>query len=79
MSKDNSRHHKMVAQVANLQDSTHPVYQAARLAMAARMFAIHREEPESGYGRMADDLMCGYLMEVPTWLALDMLAEKGLK
>lgn len=63
-----------ITQAAKLRDPTHPAYQAARIAMAAQMFAIQREEPESGYGRMADDLMCGDLMEVPTWLALDMLS-----
>lgn len=42
--------------------------------MANRLFAINRENPGSGYGRMADELMCGDLMQVPTWVALGLLA-----
>ncbi len=61
-----------------LPDPNHPDYQRARVAMASHMFAIQRDEPKSGYGRMADALMCGDLMEVPTWLALGMLAQAAV-
>lgn len=63
-------------QVTKLPDPNHPDYQRARVRMANILFEIGRQEPASGYGRMADELMCGHLMEVPTWIALGMLAAR---
>ncbi|WP_430635048.1 hypothetical protein [Sphingomonas hankookensis] len=48
--------------------------ETARAVMAERMRAIQREEPHSGFDRMAEDLLHGRLMHVQTWLALDLLA-----
>jgi hypothetical protein len=64
-----------VVTVTQLPDPNDPRYERARLAMAGHLFAIGREEPASGFGRMADELMCGDLMQVPTWIALGMLAQ----
>lgn len=61
----------------SLPGPNHPDYQRARVAMAAEMFAIQAAEPASGYGAMADDLMCGDLMQVPTWLALGLIAARS--
>ena len=62
-------------EAVKLPDPNDPRYAAARAKMANLLFAIGREDNRNGYGAMADDLMCGDLMQVPTWNALGMLAE----
>ncbi len=62
-------------EAVKLPDPNDPRYAAARAKMANLFFAIGREDSRNGYGAMADDLMCGDLMQVPTWIALGMLAE----
>ncbi|TCQ04076.1 hypothetical protein C8J40_109211 [Sphingomonas sp. PP-CC-3A-396] len=62
-------------EAVKLPDPNDPRYAAARAKMANLFFAIGREDSRNGYGAMADDLMRGNLMQVPTWIALGMLAE----
>ncbi len=62
-------------EAVKLPDPNDPRYADARAKMANLFFAIGREDSRNGYGAMADDLMCGDLMQVPTWIALGMLAE----
>lgn len=62
-------------EAVKLPDPNDPRYAAARAKMANLFFAIGREDSRNGYGAMADDLMSGDLMQVPTWIALGMLAE----
>ena len=49
-------------------------YEAAREQMVSVMRRIGAGEPRSGYAEKADALTRGELYEVPTWLALQMLA-----
>ena len=57
----------------NLDPGT-PAYEVARGRLVAELQRIGRTEPRSGYLEMADDLKDGQLMEVPTWVVLQLMA-----
>lgn len=50
-------------------------YEAARKRVAKYLRAIGSDAPKSRYREMAEDLMEGDLMQLPTWVALQLLAE----
>lgn len=60
--------------VGEAHDPGTPAYEAARLTIAAELRRIAVDEPKSGYREMADRLMKGEQYEIPSWLAMVLLA-----
>jgi len=58
-------------------DPHSPAYEAARAEMVEVLRQIGREDSLNGYTQMADDLAVGNLMEVPTWIALALMAARA--
>lgn len=55
-------------------DPGSPAYEAARKRLAKELWRIGATDERNGFTLMASELMAGALMEVPTWVALQLLA-----
>ncbi len=60
---------------AVLPDPNDPRYEKARELMVGELENIGRPDPDNGFLRMAERLAEGQLAQVPTWIALGLLAK----
>ncbi len=64
---------RSTAKEVEAKDPGTPFYEAARFRILSILRSIGRNEPRSGFVKMADDLEAGDLMQIPAWVALQAL------
>ncbi|MGN5375849.1 hypothetical protein [Sphingomonas hankookensis] len=55
-----------------------PAYEAARLVFANELRRIAVTDPDSGYAEMADRLMGGEQYQLPSWVAMQVMARSTI-
>lgn len=55
-----------------------PAYEAARLVLVNELRRIAVTDPDSGYAEMADRLMAGEQYDLPSWIAMQVMARGSL-